>query len=177
MLVAVDTTRLVAHDFDFEDWRPDRKTTIRKNVFLWVVPAQVAGVQSIALTSTPQKEFGGLPHPTILAACELLGVDETKRYLVLFTSPAEARGRSTGPVWGTSVVPISQRSSQGMRNTRSASAGTVCSTSAIAKMTRFSLARRNATTPSATAKGTAAKSDSPTMNSVKPKLRRGSSGS
>ena len=37
-------TRLVAHDFDFEDWRPDRKTTIRKNVFLWIVPAQVAGL-------------------------------------------------------------------------------------------------------------------------------------
>ena len=36
-------TRLVAHDFDFEDWRPDRKTTIRKNVFLWIVPARVAG--------------------------------------------------------------------------------------------------------------------------------------
>ena len=36
-------TRLVAHDFDFEDWRPDRKTTIRKNVFLWIVPAKVAG--------------------------------------------------------------------------------------------------------------------------------------
>ncbi len=36
-------TRLVAHDFDFEDWRPDRKTTIRKNVFLWVVPARVGG--------------------------------------------------------------------------------------------------------------------------------------
>jgi histidinol dehydrogenase len=41
-----------------------------------VVPAQVAGVSSIALTSSPQKEYGGLPHPTILAACALLGVDE-----------------------------------------------------------------------------------------------------
>ena len=36
-------TRLVAHDFDFEDWRPDRKVTIRKNVFLWIVPARVGG--------------------------------------------------------------------------------------------------------------------------------------
>ena len=41
-----------------------------------VVPAQVAGVPSIALTSSPQKEFGGLPHPTILAACALLGIEE-----------------------------------------------------------------------------------------------------
>ena len=46
------------------------------SVVMNVVPAQVAGVGSIALTSSPQKEYGGLPHPTILAACALLGVDE-----------------------------------------------------------------------------------------------------
>jgi len=46
------------------------------SVIMNVVPAQVAGVSSIALTSSPQKEHGGLPHPTILAACALLGVDE-----------------------------------------------------------------------------------------------------
>ncbi len=46
------------------------------SVVMNVVPAQVAGVESIALTSSPQKEFGGLPHPTILAACALLGVEE-----------------------------------------------------------------------------------------------------
>jgi SAM-dependent methyltransferase len=43
MLQLKPGTRLVAHDFDFEDWRPDVKTTIRKNVFLWIVPAQVGG--------------------------------------------------------------------------------------------------------------------------------------
>jgi SAM-dependent methyltransferase len=36
-------TRLVAHDFDFGDWKPDQRTTIRKNVFLWIVPAKVGG--------------------------------------------------------------------------------------------------------------------------------------
>ena len=36
-------TRIVSHDFDFGDWRPDQKTSIRKNVFLWIVPAPVAG--------------------------------------------------------------------------------------------------------------------------------------
>jgi histidinol dehydrogenase len=46
------------------------------SVLMNVVPAQVAGVSSIALSSTPQKEHGGLPHPTILAACGLLGVEE-----------------------------------------------------------------------------------------------------
>jgi histidinol dehydrogenase len=40
------------------------------------VPAQAAGVGSIALATPPQAEFGGLPHPVILAACALLGIDE-----------------------------------------------------------------------------------------------------
>ena len=46
------------------------------SVLMNVVPAQTAGVGSIALSSPPQKEFGGAVHPTILAACALLGVDE-----------------------------------------------------------------------------------------------------
>ena len=41
-----------------------------------VIPAQIAQVQSIAVASPPQKEFGGLPHPTILATCALLGITE-----------------------------------------------------------------------------------------------------
>jgi histidinol dehydrogenase len=46
------------------------------SVIMNVVPAQEAGVPSLVVCSPPQKEFGGLPHPTILAACALLGVDE-----------------------------------------------------------------------------------------------------
>ncbi len=46
------------------------------SVVMNVVPAQVAGVRSLAVASPPQAEFGGLPHPTILAACALLGVEE-----------------------------------------------------------------------------------------------------
>ncbi|MET1036469.1 MAG: histidinol dehydrogenase [Arthrobacter sp.] len=46
------------------------------SVVMNVVPAQAAGVASLAIASPPQKEFGGLPHPTILAAAELLGVRE-----------------------------------------------------------------------------------------------------
>jgi histidinol dehydrogenase len=41
-----------------------------------VVPAQVAGVSSVALASPAQKQFGGAVHPTILGAAGLLGVDE-----------------------------------------------------------------------------------------------------
>ncbi len=46
------------------------------SVVMNVVAAQAAGVQSIAVATPPQKAFGGEPHPTILAACALLGVDE-----------------------------------------------------------------------------------------------------
>jgi histidinol dehydrogenase len=46
------------------------------SVVMNVVPAQVAGVESVAVCSPPQRDFGGLPHPAILAACALLGVDE-----------------------------------------------------------------------------------------------------
>ncbi len=46
------------------------------SVIMNVVPALAAGVESIALASPPQKEFDGLPHPTILAAAALLGITE-----------------------------------------------------------------------------------------------------
>lgn len=46
------------------------------SVVMNVVPALAAGVESIALASPPQREFGGLPHPTILAAAALLGITE-----------------------------------------------------------------------------------------------------
>jgi histidinol dehydrogenase len=45
-------------------------------VVMNVVPAQIAGVASLVVCSPPQAAFDGLPHPTILAAAELLGVDE-----------------------------------------------------------------------------------------------------
>lgn len=46
------------------------------SVVMNVVAAQVAGVAELAVTSPPQREHEGLPHPVILAACELLGVEE-----------------------------------------------------------------------------------------------------
>ncbi len=45
-------------------------------VVMNVVPAQVAGVASLVVCSPPQAAHGGLPHPTVLAAAALLGVDE-----------------------------------------------------------------------------------------------------
>lgn len=55
---------------------PGGLAPLASSVIMNVVPAQVAGVGSIAVASPPQKEFGGLPHPSILAVCALLGVDE-----------------------------------------------------------------------------------------------------
>jgi histidinol dehydrogenase len=46
------------------------------SVVMNVVPAQAAGVESLVLASPPQAEHGGLPHPTVLAAAALLGVEE-----------------------------------------------------------------------------------------------------
>lgn len=55
---------------------PGGKAVYPSSVVMNVVPAQVAGVASVALASPPQKEFGGAVHPTILGAAGLLGVDE-----------------------------------------------------------------------------------------------------
>ncbi len=55
---------------------PGGRAVYPSSVVMNVVPAQEAGVPSLAVTSPAQREFGGLPHPSILAACALLGVDE-----------------------------------------------------------------------------------------------------
>lgn len=55
---------------------PGGKAVYPSSVVMNVVPAQVAGVASVALASPAQREFDGSVHPTILAAAGLLGVDE-----------------------------------------------------------------------------------------------------
>ena len=55
---------------------PGGRAVYPSSVLMNVIPAQIAKVQSIAIASPPQKEFGGLPHPTILATCALLGITE-----------------------------------------------------------------------------------------------------
>ncbi|MET8445834.1 histidinol dehydrogenase [Streptomyces sp. NPDC005209] len=63
-------------------YAPGGRSVYPSSVIMNVVPAQEAGVESIALASPAQAPAfendpaGGLPHPTILAACALLGVDE-----------------------------------------------------------------------------------------------------
>lgn len=55
---------------------PGGNAVYPSSVVMNVVPAQTAGVDSLVIASPPQAEFDGLPHPTILAAAALLGVDE-----------------------------------------------------------------------------------------------------
>ncbi len=55
---------------------PGGRAVYPSSVIMNVVPAQAAGVPGIAVTSPPQADFNGLPHPTILAACKLLDVEE-----------------------------------------------------------------------------------------------------
>lgn len=60
---------------------PGGRAVYPSSVVMNVVPAQEAGVGSLAVSSPPQRApegsyWAGLPHPTILAACALLGVDE-----------------------------------------------------------------------------------------------------
>ena len=55
---------------------PGASAPLISSVLMNVVPAQAAGVPSLALASPAQRDNGGLPHPSILAACALLDVTE-----------------------------------------------------------------------------------------------------
>jgi histidinol dehydrogenase len=55
---------------------PGGRAVYPSSVMMNVIPAQIAKVPSIAVASPPQKDFQGLPHPTILATCALLGITE-----------------------------------------------------------------------------------------------------
>ena len=73
------------------------------SVVMNAVPAQVAGVGSIALATPPQAELDGLPHPTILAACALLGIDEVyaaggAQAVAMLAHGTAATGGSVRPV-------------------------------------------------------------------------------
>ncbi|CAL9348690.1 Histidinol dehydrogenase [Nocardiopsis dassonvillei] len=112
------TTRVVPGGTVTERWIPvDRvglyvpggRAVYPSSVVMNVVPAQEAGVRSLAVTSPPQSAFGGLPHPTILAACALLGVDEVyavggAQAIAMFAygaGPCERADMVTGPgnIW------------------------------------------------------------------------------
>ncbi|MCA0143549.1 histidinol dehydrogenase [Blastococcus sp. LR1] len=79
------TTQVVPGGTVMERWLPVRRVglyvpgglaPLLSSVVMNVVPAQIAGVESIAVASPPQRDHGGLPDPGVLAACALLGVTE-----------------------------------------------------------------------------------------------------
>jgi histidinol dehydrogenase len=115
------TTQVVPGGTVTQRWRPVARVGLYvpgglavypSSVVMNVVPAQVAGVASIAVTSPPQKDTG-LPHPNILAACALLGVDEVYAVggaqavamLAYGTEESEPVDLITGPgnVWVTAA--------------------------------------------------------------------------
>lgn len=55
---------------------PGGKAVYPSSVIMNAVPALVAKVPRIAISSPAQAEFGGLPHPSILATAQLLGIEE-----------------------------------------------------------------------------------------------------
>jgi histidinol dehydrogenase len=103
---------------------PGGNAVYPSSVVMNVVPAQTAGVDSLVIASPPQVEFGGLPHPTILAAAALLGVDEVWAVggaqavaLLAFGgtdtdgtwasgAPGNGTGASGAPGNGTELAPV-----------------------------------------------------------------------
>ncbi|MDT5390262.1 MAG: histidinol dehydrogenase [Mycobacterium sp.] len=103
---------------------PGGNAVYPSSVVMNVVPAQTAGVDSLVIASPPQVEFGGLPHPTILAAAALLGVDEVWAVggaqavaLLAFGgtdtdgvgasgAPGDGTGASGAPGDGTELAPV-----------------------------------------------------------------------
>lgn len=79
------TTEVVPGGQVMQRWVPVRRVglyvpgglaPLLSSVIMNVVPAQIAGVESIAVATPPQREYGGAPDPGVLAACALLGVTE-----------------------------------------------------------------------------------------------------
>ena len=100
---------------------PGGRAVYPSSVMMNVIPAQIAKVQSIAVASPPQKEFGGLPHPTILATCALLGITEVyavggAQAIALFAygmnAVCEKADLVTGP--GNIYVAAAKRSLRGI---------------------------------------------------------------
>lgn len=69
-------TRIVSHSSDMGDWKPDRRTSIRKDVLMWIVPAQVAGRWRVELGARKRRLEVAFSqrHQEVLASAGLDGV-------------------------------------------------------------------------------------------------------
>ena len=108
-------TRIVSHDFDMEDWKPDAKSTVRKNVFLWIVPARVEGIWRLAqgeliLQQSYQKVTGvlradGVSRPIVdgrLRGDEIAFSVEGKSYAGRVTGESMSGEVKGGATWTAS---------------------------------------------------------------------------
>ena len=82
---------------------PGGQAVYPSSVIMNAVPAQEAGVGSLVVASPPQRDYGGWPHPTILAACSLLSVDEVwavggAQAVALLAYGDETAGEALAPV-------------------------------------------------------------------------------
>jgi histidinol dehydrogenase len=84
---------------------PGGRAVYPSSVVMNVVPAQVAGVASIAVTSPPQRDTGR-PHPNIMAACALLGIDELYAVGGAQAIAMLAYGVPAGGAAGDGVEPV-----------------------------------------------------------------------
>jgi len=105
------TTDVVRGGTVTERWVPVRRVglyvpgglaPLLSSVVMNVVPAQLAGVESIAVASPPQRDNGGLPDPGVLAACALLGVTEV--YAVGGAQAIAVFGYGAGPCQPVDMV-------------------------------------------------------------------------
>jgi histidinol dehydrogenase len=90
---------------------PGGNAVYPSSVVMNVVPAQIAGVESLVIASPPQAQFGGLPHPTILAAACLLGVDEVwavggAQAVALLAHGGTDVSRATGNMEAAELAPV-----------------------------------------------------------------------
>ncbi len=82
---------------------PGGKAVYPSSVIMNVVPAQVAGVSRLVIATPGQKEFGGRPHPTVLATAALLGVKD----VYAIGGPAAVAAFAYGvPTLGLEVVAM-----------------------------------------------------------------------
>ena len=110
-------------------YAPGGLAVLASSVIMNVVPAQIAGVESIALSTPAQKTNGGLPDQGILAVAGLLGIDEVYAVggpaaIAMFTygtDECEPVDMVTGP--GNIYVTAAKRAVRGLVGT-DAEAGT-----------------------------------------------------
>jgi hypothetical protein len=111
-------TRVVSHDFDMDDWVPDRTITVEgTNLYLWIIPAQVAGtwtwtspgtteVATLRLTQHFQRVTGSVQlHGSEASLTDVILTGNHMRFTALHREPnLLLRLHFDGRVQGDTIV-------------------------------------------------------------------------